>query len=265
MNFDVWFKIIFFFSSASVGILFSILQSRILASSNSDKLHNYFNIFSILLIVGALALIFFYSDELLNNSGEVKYFEVIILALSIIMGVSLLYFTKRYLFLKNIFKTTELDPIVNDFTSNADKNQVKLFGGDLNFFGEYPEQMDLNKQYTHLKALKFKKVLIICEVPEQRIQKVRYGKILSEIQGAELRFYHPESADLRVRGRMIQINGVNKLLMYKKIKSGVYKAIETDTADPDGALYNNIWELVWSMANQPNEKQTEEYKSLYKN
>ena len=81
---------------------------------------------------------------------------------------------------------------------------------------------------------------------------------------AELRFYNPEEADLRVRGRIIKVNGVDKLLVYNKIKSGKYQAIENDTSNSNGALYNGIWELVWSLAKQPTPEQIGMYKGLFR-
>jgi len=102
----------------------------------------------------------------------------------------------------------------------------------------------------------------LCESPKGQIEQIRYGKILTDIAGAELKFYNPDIADLRVRGRIIQVDGVNKLLIYKKLKSKTYRAIETNTADSDGALYNNIWQLVWSLADSPTPDEVALYKSL---
>jgi hypothetical protein len=91
---------------------------------------------------------------------------------------------------------------------------------------------------------------------------LRYGKIITEIHNVELRYYQPEKADLRVRGRIIEVNGVNKLLMYTKNKPGSYQAIETDTANSSGALYGNIWDLIWSLAIIPMPEQIKSYKDL---
>ncbi len=62
---------------------------------------------------------------------------------------------------------------------------------------------------------------------------------------------------------MKTISGVEKLLIYSKIKSGKYLAIETDTANSNGALYNNIWKLIWSLATRLSSQQKTEYKDLY--
>lgn len=80
----------------------------------------------------------------------------------------------------------------------------------------------------------------------------------------ELRFYEPENADLKVRGRIIQVQGVTKLLMYTKIRSGIYQSLETDTANSNGALYNNIWELAWALALKPMQQELDSYKLLFK-
>ncbi len=111
------------------------------------------------------------------------------------------------------------------------------------FFGNSTSDIDGNIQYNYLKALRFNRVLILCEEPNSPETRIRYGKILAEIPHTSLGFYNPELADLRVRGRLIRVNGSTKLLMYTKDKPGYYKAIETDTGNSNGALYNNIWEL----------------------
>jgi hypothetical protein len=54
-------------------------------------------------------------------------------------------------------------------------------------------------------------------------------------------------AESRVRGRIIKVDGVNKLLVFIKIRPGIYQAVETDTGNTSGALYNNIWDLAWSL------------------
>ena len=104
--------------------------------------------------------------------------------------------TKFYLVKKYVFTVPELNPIVNTFTSSADKNEIKLFGGDLNFLGNSTSEIDNNVQYTLLKSLNFKKISIICEEPNDPSTRLRYGKILSEMPNTEIKFYDPEKADL---------------------------------------------------------------------
>ncbi|MBZ0203273.1 MAG: hypothetical protein K8I03_09695 [Ignavibacteria bacterium] len=150
--------------------------------------------------------------------------------------------------IKYIFNIKEIDPVINSFTENSDKQEIKLFGGDLNFFGNGPGEMDLNKQYICLKSLGFNKVLILCSEPQNTTDNIRYGKILNDFKNVEIRYYDPKKADLFIRGRLKTIQGVTKLLIYTKVKKGLYRIIETDTANSNGALYNNIWELAWGLA-----------------
>lgn len=125
--------------------------------------------------------------------------------------------------------------------------------------------MDINDQYSHLKSLCFRKLLILCEAPADNSTKIRYGKIIQEMRGVELKFYNPDEADLRIRGRLKTLQGVERLLIYSKVDSGLYKTIETDTANSNGALYSNIWRLIWSLAKEPSREQIEEFKSLFIN
>jgi len=254
---DNFIKILLIAASASLGAILGVLRSKIFASKVNNGLHYVFYIFSaITFIISVLGVIIF--------RNELKSFDIGVAIAAIIFSFLLWLATNRFLFFKNIYKSKDLDPIVNKFTSNADKNDIKLFGGDLNFLGNSPSEIDSNIQYTHLRSLSFKKVSILCEAPHTQIQRIRYGKILSEIPYAELRFYEPEIADLKVRGRIIQVQGVIRLLMYTKVKSGIYQSLETDTANSNGALYNNIWELVWDSAIKPTRQQIDSYISVYK-
>lgn len=249
-------KVILTCASISLGAILGVLRSKIFAAKDNNKLHYIFYVFCTIVVLGSILVGIIYWNKL-------ESFDVGVLIAGILISSLLWMATNKYLFFKNIFKTTELDPIVNKFTSNADKNEIKLFGGDLNFLGNSPSEIDNNKQYTHLRSLAFKKVSILCETPHTQIQKIRYGKISYELPYAELRFYEPESADLKVRGRIFQVQGVTKLLMYTKIRSGIYQSLETDTANSNGALYNNIWELAWSLAQRPSANDIESYKSLF--
>lgn len=142
----------------------------------------------------------------------------------------------------------DLNPIVNNFTNNADHQEIKLFGGDLNFFGNII-LMDDNIQYKALKEKNFNKVSILCEEPQNDQTRIRYGKLLSELNGIQIKFYNPDTADLKIRGRIKTIEGVTRVLMYSKTDvRDLYEALETDIANRNGVLINNIWNLVWSLA-----------------
>jgi hypothetical protein len=244
--------------SISIGIFFGVLGNKIASINNKSFWKWIFYLAGLLSIVIPCIVAFVYHTII-----EASTSLIILLISSVVSGVLLIIGTKKILDKKQIFNSKELDPIVNDFTSKADKNEIKLFGGDLNFFGNSPQEIDINSQYTHLRSLQFNRVLILCETPNNQIQRIRYGKILSELQGAELRFYEPQQADLRVRGRIIRMDGSTKLLMYNKERSKVYKAIETDTSDSNGALYNNIWDLVWQLATQPSAQEMAGFISLF--
>lgn len=93
--------------------------------------------------------------------------------------------------------------------------------------------------------------------------KIRYGKILHDMPEAELRYYNPSKPDLELRGRVKILQGVIGLLIYQKIASGRYKAIETNTANSHGALYDNLWKFLWKSAAKPSTDDIKEYKSNY--
>jgi hypothetical protein len=239
------------------GAFFGVLGSRMVAIN--DRTGWKWAFYSIAIVVFASGIVYAiaFRNELNTNSS-------IGIVLSIVFAALTIFFTKKFLDVKNVYRTVELNPIINQFTEMADKNEIKLFGGDLNFFGNSTNEIDIHPQYTKLRALQFNKVSILCEEPNNPNKMLRYGKLLVEIPNVELRFYHPEEADLRVRGRLIKVNGVDKLLMYNKMGAGRYRTIETDTANSNGALYNNIWDLVWSMAIKPEPEQVQSYIELFK-
>lgn len=116
-----------------------------------------------------------------------------------------------------------------------------------------------------MKNRPFNKIKILCEQPQNIATKIRYGKLLSDLNGVDIKFYNPETADLKIRGRMKRIEGVTKLLIYSKTDDiGVYEAIETDTANRSGAMYSNIWNLVWSLADPISQEEKDECLLLYK-
>ncbi len=87
----------------------------------------------------------------------------------------------------------------------------------------------------------------------------------NDLPHVKLRFYNPPKADLFIRGRLKTLNNVTHLLIYNRIKSGVYEALEIDTANSKGALYNLLWGLIWDIAEEPVKEQIDEYKRLYRN
>jgi len=246
-------------ASISLGAFFGALRSKIFASRNKTKLHYSFYGFSILLFVTSIIFLCKYWNDFFSPN----WFGIIVLFIAILSSLALFFLTKKFLVIKDTFHTSELDPIINKFTESADRDEIKLFGGDLNFFGNTPADIDRHPQYSSLRAHQFRRILILCEEPNDNSKKIRYGKILHDMPQTELRFYEPQKADLKVRGRIIKINGSIKLLMYNRIESKVYQALETDTANSNGALYSNIWELIWSLAIVPTAEQRQEYRNLY--
>lgn len=242
------------FTTISLGAFLGALGNKLVTHNSQTGWKWAFYVLGILSIIfSVICIIFIKPLELIDYAYLIVLFTT---------GIFLIIFTYKFLDRKYIYKTSELDPIVNSFTTTADTTEIKLFGGDLNFFGNSPTDMDLNNQYNHLKSIAFKKISILCEMPVDISTKVRYGKILHDMKNVELRFYNPNEADLRIRGRLKTFQGVEKLLIYSKIEPKKYHAIETDTANSNGALYNNIWKLAWSLASRLNSKEKSELINL---
>jgi hypothetical protein len=247
-------------ASITAGAFLGALRSKLFASKTENKFHYVFYVVGGLTVVSSVVFPFLYPNYFFTPFNIVSFVGLL---LALIFGIALLYFTYNYLITKSIYKIAELAPIINEFSKQADKDEIRLFGGDLNFFGNTPQEMELNIQYSFLKSQAYSKVSILCEVPNDSIKKIRYGKIYNDIPNAELKFYKPQEADLKVRGRIIKVQGSTKLLMYTKHSPGRYQTLETDTSNSNGALYENIWGLTWSMAYKPEELEVAEFKGLY--
>lgn len=242
--------------SIAFGGLLGALGSRLTQEHNS-WIWGFYIIGLIPMVVPIFLVIQFW--DTINGT------DLTLVVSSIVAGAFLIYYSYRHISAKNIFKTEELHPIINKHTETADKRLIRLFGGDLDFFGKYPIDMDKNSQYVTLKNAGFKRIEIICEDPSQidKPSKIRYGKVLSDLPNVRLKFYHPKKADLKVRGRIIEISGVSKLVMFEKLEPKKYKAIQTDTGNSTGVLYQNIWDLVWSLATKTTEEQLSELKMAF--
>jgi len=112
--------------SAAIGAAFGILRSKIFASKVKTTLHYLFYIFSALLF-------------LLACYGAAVSWETskTLIVMSFISSLGLAAATWFFLVVKDIYETKELDPKVNKFTKSADRSEIKLFGGDLNFFWQH--------------------------------------------------------------------------------------------------------------------------------
>lgn len=226
----------------SLGTFLGVVISKIFATKDKN------NLYIILYAFSAIAFLFVIWAALGSKGNAVDIFWWIVLVSNILIAIV----TKYFLRVKNIYKTSELDPVINEFTRKAEKDYINLLCGDINFFGETPNQMDKNSQYTCLKAAGFKEINILCFPPKNNSDRIRYGKLLHDMPVVNLRYYHPTEANLSLRGRITRVQGGDKLLMYSKLSSKTYQAIETDTANSNGALYKNIWELIWDLAKTPN-------------
>jgi hypothetical protein len=257
MEYSNWLPYIFGIAAISLGAFFGVVGNKLVTVNYQTNFKYIFYILgSVSIILGLLFLFVFIN--------KIDLFGIITTLILIGAGILLIRFTNKNLNFKYIYETSELAPIINRWTSNADHSEIKLFGGDLSFFGEPFSQMDNDPQYSFLRNSNFRRVLILCEEPKISETKIRYGKILNELNGTELRFYEPGKADLKIRGRLKTINGVSKLLVYLRLESGKYQTIETDTANSNGALYNNIWNLTWSLAKVPSQMVLEDFIKSYK-
>ncbi|WP_416865115.1 MAG: hypothetical protein ACMVP2_21915 [Imperialibacter sp.] len=249
----------FLLASASIviGAFLGVLGNWLISEYNKSGWVSVFYMIGVLTLLFPVGTAFFYWEEISNWLG------LLAATLSVSASIGLMIFMRTKIRTKNIYKSDEVDPIMNRFTDDADNTEIKLFGGDLSFFGESERKINENSQYLKLKARGFNVIQILCENPTRNETKFRYGKIITDLPKAELRFYDPKDADLRIRGRIAKMGGSDRLVIFDKIESKLYKVIQTDTANSNGVLYNSIWNLIWELAIRPTPAELDEYRKLY--
>ncbi|OSZ81949.1 hypothetical protein CAP35_01365 [Chitinophagaceae bacterium IBVUCB1] len=251
-------KILLSSGSLTVGAYLTAVRGKINSSKIQNRLHYVF--YAVCVLVALLGLYSVYAFW--SQIAKLNWFFITCVILCLLASYLLFKFTFNNASKTQQYKTRDLDPIVNRFTIDADTDNIILIAGDLNFFGQTPEDMSANSQYQCLLKAGFRNIQILCFEPNTDAERRRYGKVINDFERVEIKFYSPENADLRIRGRMKTLRNVTHLLIYKKIKAGTYEALEWDTANENGALYTNLWTLLWSIARVPTEEQLQEYRRL---
>ncbi len=268
MELDDVLKLLLAGASLTAGAFFTALRAKITSTKYKNWLHTSFYVISAIIIIGAGSVIYSFWSEIFAKNDEMpdsknNWFAVFVIALSITSSLALIWVTYKFLVGTYQYTVDKLNPIVNKFSENADKNNIKLLAGNLDFFGKSIPDIDKHPQYICLRKESFSRIQILCTPPNLNEDKMRYGKIISDLPTVELRYYKPTSADLNVRGRIKTLGGVPMLLIYNKIQSGLYEAIELNTAESQGAHYSSLWSLIWDLADSPTQEQLSEYKDIY--
>lgn len=259
-SFDNFLKVLLAGSSLTAGAYLTALRAKLANTKKKNWLHLSFYITATLLLFGALIFSLTHWDKI----KEPNWFAIIVLISAIVFSVALIWVTKKFLAGKYQYTISELNPVVNAFSSNADKHNIKLLAGNLDFFGKSVGEIDQHPQFLCLKAEGFQQIQILCTKPVSNEDKLRYGKIITDLPAIQLRYYKPVEADLKVRGRIKTLNNVTRLLIYTKVSPGRYEALELNTAENDGALYTHLWNLIWELAESPTEDQLKEYRRFYR-
>lgn len=246
--------------SLTAGAFLAALRAKLASTKQKNLLHLGFYILSGIVIVGVLITMYLFCKGCLSRPD---WYSITVMAFATISSLLLIWWTYKFLAGKHQYTTKELNPIVNAFSKNADKGNIKLLAGNLDFFGKSIKEIDLHPQYICLKEEAFRQIQILCTEPNSNDEKMRYGKIITDFSTVQLRYYMPLSADLNVRGRIKTLNNIVMLLIYKKVKSGIYEAIPLDTAETEGAHYNHLWNLIWELAYVPTQEQLDEYRNIY--
>jgi|GEM_PF-1251842 len=259
-SFDDLLKVFLAGGSLTAGAFLTALRAKLANTKRKNWLHLSFYIIASLVLFGALIFLISYWERI----REPHWFAIIVLASAVVFSIALIWVTKKFLAGKYQYTISELNPVVNSFSINADKHNIKLLAGNLDFLGKSVAEIDQHPQFLCLKAEGFQQIQILCTRPVSNEDKLRYGKIITDLPSIQLRYYKPIEADLKVRGRIKTLNNVTRLLIYSKVSPGRYEALGLNTAETDGALYTHLWNLIWELAESPSNEQLEEYKRFYR-
>lgn len=241
------------------GVFFGLLNNVLTSKGNFSQKWQYvlYVLGSVLFVLGLFAL-----------SKDYETYKAVGWACIITSVV----YTLGVYYLLNIFvgliHASKLVPRVINFTENAKSDEIRLWGGDLNFFGASVIEMEANEQYKQLKNKKFDKILILCKKPKNNELKKCYGKIINDFKDAvEFKFYNEEtSPDLNIRGRIKRKYSPDIFVafIYERIDSNRYKAIEEDMTKQDcNMIYVKIWEMSWKHADYLSEIDKKNFLKLF--
>ncbi len=184
MSLDNLSKILLAGASLCLGAYLTALRAKINSEKIKNKLHFvFYSVTAIIFLSSLITLYYYWKDIFYTEKGfNPNWFIIIVIATCVVSSILLFLFTLKNLAGKHQYKTAELDPIVNKFTENADDKNIKLLAGDINLFGNHPQDMDKNSQYECLRKAPFKEIQILCIEPKTTEEKVRYGKIISDMK-----------------------------------------------------------------------------------
>ena len=116
MTLDNTLKILLAGASLCLGSYLTALRSKVTSSKIKNKLHYSFYVITGLFFISAVISIFYYWADLFFEKGILKpnYFALLIILACITATILLFFFTKRNLVGKYQYKTSELNPIVEN-------------------------------------------------------------------------------------------------------------------------------------------------------
>lgn len=253
-------KIIMAAGSLTAGAFLTALCAHLASEKKKGWLHWAFYTLAAIVIVACVVIGYTYRSDIFFRNG----YAITVLIIAFISSILLIFVTNKSTRNKNHYTLEKLNPIVNEFSTHADKSNIKLLAGNLDFFGKSVAEIDRHPQFTCLKQEGFQQIQVLCTQPITNEDKIRYGKIITDLPMVQLRYYRPLEADLKVRGRIKTLNNVTRLLIYSKVSQGKYQALEHNTAESEGALYSHLWNLIWELAEAPSAEQVTEYRRLYR-
>lgn len=175
----------------------SIIATFISSNSSFKPLHKS------LIIAGCLTLAFLIL--LWKNNGIVDLTILFSGLLFLTLTICIYYFTAK----SDLRSRKKINQEIINFTKLADtKQEIRLFGGDLNFFGNVIDNSILNnEQFLQLKEMDFHKIRVLCIQPNNEEDKLRLGFLQHEFGNKiQIKFFN----DLECKNCTLTIQKENK-------------------------------------------------------
>lgn len=141
-------KILLAGGSLTAGAFLTALRAKLTNTKQKNWLHVSFYIVSVIVIAGAVITFFLFWKDI----AKPNWFAIIVIFIAITSSLALVWVTFKFLAGKHQYTSKELDPVVNAFSKNADKGNIKLLAGNLDFFGKSEIEIDRHPQYICLRT-----------------------------------------------------------------------------------------------------------------
>ena len=173
-----------------IGIISSLLISMLFAST--EKIIRRKICLWILLLIGIFLSVGLYCSA-------TYFLTKLLIVIFAIIYISLIIYA--FISMRETISVSRMNKRIHQFTESAATSSIiKIYGGDLNFFGNYDindpiKGIAANSVFRQLKDLERRniQVHILCKSPQTQAERMRIGYLAKKLKYLSLAFYSVES------------------------------------------------------------------------